>query len=114
MHPIRLNPITLGINLHLRHHIIILHILLANLTAILNSLDAFLQVVGSDGAACDGGFRDEEDRGLGDEGREHGARDYGLYGGDGGVGVTLVDVNIWKGGKSKEGLPFVHRKSNRS
>lgn len=34
-------------------------------------------------------MRDEEDGGAGDEGREHGACDYGLDCGDGGVGIAL-------------------------
>lgn len=89
MHAIRLNPIILRINSHLWHRIIELHIFFSNFATVLDGLNAFLEVVGGDGAGSDGGLRDEEDRGLGHEGRKHGTGDDGLDGGDGGVRVSL-------------------------
>jgi hypothetical protein len=44
-HTIRLNCIPLGIDLHLRPDIVKLHILLANLSAILDRLDTLAQAV---------------------------------------------------------------------
>jgi hypothetical protein len=44
-HAIRLNRIPLGIDLHLRPDIVKLHIFLANLSAILDGLDALAQAV---------------------------------------------------------------------
>ena len=60
--------VALWINLHLRHRIVVLHILLANLAAVLDSLDALLQVVGCHGAAVERGLRDEGYGGVGDGG----------------------------------------------
>ena len=48
--------ISLGIHLHLRHGIIILHVLLGDVTAILDSLDALLEVVGCHFARVQGGL----------------------------------------------------------
>lgn len=92
MHPIGLDPIALRVDPHARHHVVVLHIPLADTAAVPDGLNALLQAVGGDGAAGDGGLRDEEDGGLRDEGREHGAGDDGLDGGDGGVGVALF---VW-------------------
>ena len=60
--------VTLRIDFHLGHRIVILHILLAYLATILDSLDALLQVIGGDGAAVERGLRDECYRGSGDGG----------------------------------------------
>lgn len=90
MHTISLNPIILRIDLHLRHHIIELHIPLPDFPAIFNRLNPLVQIVGGDCTGFDGGLRDEEDGGGGHEGREHGARDDRFDGGDGGVGIALM------------------------
>jgi len=82
MNPISLNPITLRINLHLRSHIVKLHIRLPNAPTILDGFDAFLEFIRGNVAAGDGGGGYEEDGGGGDERREHGAGDDGLNGGD--------------------------------
>jgi hypothetical protein len=87
--PIRLHRIPLWIDLHFRARIIELHVALANVPAILDSLDALAQVVGFDDARVDGGLRHECYAGRGDERGEHGAHDDGFDGGDGGVGVAL-------------------------
>ena len=82
MNAISLDSIILWVNLHLRPRVVELHILLLNLPTILDSLNAFLEVVRGNGAGGDGGFGDEEDGCLGNEGGEHGARDDGLHSGD--------------------------------
>ena len=90
MNTICLNPIILRIDGHPRSRVVELHIQLADLPTALDGLDALLEVVRGDGAGGDGRFGHEEDGGLGDEGREHGAGDDGLHGGDRGVGIALV------------------------
>jgi hypothetical protein len=45
VHPVRLDAIALRIDLHLRHRIVILHILLADPAAALNRLDTFLKII---------------------------------------------------------------------
>lgn len=94
MDTISLNPIILRIDLHLRPDIIKLHILLANIPTVLNSLDSFLKSIGGNCAGRDGSFGDEEDGCLRDERCEHGPADDGLYGWDGGVGIALFRVNL--------------------
>jgi hypothetical protein len=87
--PIRLDRIPLWIDLHFRARIVELHVALANVPAVLDSLDALAQVVGFDDARVDGGLGHECYAGGGDERGEHGAHDDGFDGGDGGVGVAL-------------------------
>jgi hypothetical protein len=89
MHPISLHPIILWINTHLRSHIIEFHILLADRPTVPDRFNALLEAVGGDGTRGYGGRGDEEDAGLWDKGCEHGSADYGLHGGDGGVGIAL-------------------------
>ena len=66
--PISLDDIALGIDLHLRHRVVVFHILLSDVAAVLDGFDAFAQAVGADGAAGDGGAGYEGDAGGGDEG----------------------------------------------
>ena len=89
MHAIRFDAITLGIDLHDRHGVVEFHVALADLSTALDGLDSFLQVVRFDSIGSDRGGGDEGDGCAGDEGREHGAHEDGLNGGDGGVGVAL-------------------------
>ena len=56
MNAVSLNAIILWIDLHLRPHIIELHIRFSNRPAPFDCLNAFLEVVGRDGSGCDGGF----------------------------------------------------------
>lgn len=63
MDAISLDPIILRVDLHLRHHVVEFHVLLANLPAVLDGCDSLLQTVGGNRAAGDGGFGDEEDGG---------------------------------------------------
>ena len=56
--------IGLRINFHLRHHIVILHVFLADVAAILDNLDSFPQVICSNRAGLYGSFGNERDRGL--------------------------------------------------
>ena len=89
MHLIRLDAITLRIDLHLRPVVIKLHVLLPHLPTILHGFDAFGELVGCGHTGGDGCGGDEGYGAGGDEGGEHGAHYYGLDGGDGGVGVAL-------------------------
>ena len=102
------NAVVLGIDFHLRHRVVELHVLLANLAAVLDGFDALLEPVGGDGAAADGGGGDKEDGGRGDEGCEHRAGDYGLYGWDGGIWITLLLLVMSM--RRVKNLPFVSRR----
>jgi len=92
-HTIRLDRVRLRIDLHLRPHVVELHILLANLPAIPDSFHALLQPVGLDDARRDRRLRDERDARLRDKRREHGAHDNRLYGRNGSVGIALLSVS---------------------
>lgn len=114
-HPVRLDDVALRINTHLGHDIIKLHVLLADIAAVPDSLDAFLEAVGLDDAVVDGGLGDPHNGGTWDEGlnllvmvlmmeRKKGGEggggayaelpthDNGLDGGDGTVGVALCST----------------------
>lgn len=54
-----------GVNLHLGHHIIELHVLFPDTAAVLDGLYTLPQVVRRNGSRFDGGFGDECDRGVG-------------------------------------------------
>lgn len=90
-----LDDITLWVDAHLGHTVVEVHILLADVAASLDGLDAFPETIGRDGARADGGFRDEEHRRRGDEGREHGPRDDGLDRRNRRVGIALWKGFLW-------------------
>lgn len=58
--PIRLDDVTLRVNVHARHGVVELHVGLADVAAVFDGLDAFAQVVGVDCAGVDGGLGDED------------------------------------------------------
>ena len=100
--PISFNRIRLGIDLHFRHEVIPLHILLSDVPAVFHRFDSFLQPVFRYLAGRDARGADEGDGCGGDEGREHRTHDHGLHGRDGGVGVALpylVFVRLGERGK---------------
>ena len=70
-HPITLDRIRLRIDLHLRHQIIPLHVLLPDVPAILDRFDPFFEAVGGDLAGGDARAADEGDACAGHQGREH-------------------------------------------
>ena len=82
MDTVSLDSIILRIDLHLRSHVVELHIVLPDPPTVLDGFNPFLEVVGGDCAGVDGSFGDEEDGCLRDQWGEHGARDNGLDGGD--------------------------------
>ena len=51
--------ISLRIDLHFRHDIVVLHVLFTDVATVLHDLDAFPEIVCRDGAGFDGGFGDE-------------------------------------------------------
>jgi hypothetical protein len=53
--------VALGVDLHLRHCVVELHVFFADGTAILDSFDAFAQAVGLNNAFVDRGLRDPHD-----------------------------------------------------
>jgi hypothetical protein len=62
-HAIRLYPIRLWVDFHLRLCIVELHVFLANVPAILHCFDALAELVRVDDARVDGRFGDECDAG---------------------------------------------------
>lgn len=88
--PIRLNNITLRIDPHARHRVIVAHVLFANVATVLDGFDALVEVVGCDRARGNRGGGHKEDAGFWDQRREHWAGDDGLDCGDGCVGVALM------------------------
>lgn len=102
MNPIGFNSIVLGIDVHFWHRIVELHILLANFSTSLDSLNAFLEVIGFDCARGDARRRHKEDRGSRDEGCKHGTCNNGLDRGDGGIGIALCESLENTGGKGTE------------
>lgn len=65
--PIRLDDVTLRVDMHARHGVVELHVGLADVAAVSDGLDAFAQVVGVDCAGVDGGLGDEDYGGRGEE-----------------------------------------------
>ena len=51
--------VSLRVHFHLRHHIIELHILLTDISAVLHGFDAPSQIVAFDDTTVNGGLRDE-------------------------------------------------------
>ena len=67
-HSVRLDTVTFWVDMHLGHDVVELHVGFADVAAVFDSFDAFLQVVGLDYACVEGGLGDEGDGGGGDEG----------------------------------------------
>lgn len=62
--------ITLRIHPHLWHHVVVLHVLLADGAAVLDGFDPSSQIVRLDHALVDGGLGDERDGCAGERGLE--------------------------------------------
>lgn len=64
--------ITFRVHLHFRHHIVILHVLLADVPTVLDGLDPFPDVVRLDHSPVYGGLGDEHDGRTGEGGLKNG------------------------------------------
>jgi hypothetical protein len=58
--------VSLWVHFHLRHHIIELHILLTDISAVLHGFDASSQIVAFDDTTVNGGLRNERNGCSGD------------------------------------------------
>lgn len=87
-HPVGLDGVPLGVDLHFREGVVVLHVPLADVPATLDGFDALRQAITTDDARIDAPLADEGYAGLGDERSEHRSAPDRFDGRDAGVGVA--------------------------